>query len=53
MIEQLLPYLETGDVIIDGGNEHYTNTERRTQYIESKGLLYVGTGYLVAKKKVH
>ncbi len=44
LIEQLLPYLEPGDVIIDGGNEHYTNTERRTQYIESKGLLYVGTG---------
>lgn len=44
LIEQLLPHLEPGDVIIDGGNEHYTNTERRTQYIESKGLLYVGTG---------
>lgn len=44
LIEQLLPYLEPGDVIIDGGNEHYTNTERRTQYVESKGLKFIGTG---------
>ncbi|MCA9160433.1 MAG: NADP-dependent phosphogluconate dehydrogenase, partial [Planctomycetales bacterium] len=44
LIEQLLPHLEAGDVIIDGGNEHYTNTERRTKYVEGKGLLYVGTG---------
>lgn len=44
LIEQLLPHLEPGDVIIDGGNEHYTNTERRTKYVESKGLLYVGAG---------
>src|SRR5258708_23114325 len=43
-IEHLIPLLEPGDVIIDGGNEHYTNTERRTQYVESKGLLYIGTG---------
>ena len=44
LIEQLLPHLTKGDVLIDGGNEHYTNTERRTKYIESKKLLYVGTG---------
>jgi 6-phosphogluconate dehydrogenase len=44
LIDKLIPLLELGDVIIDGGNEHYTNTERRTQYVESKGLLYVGTG---------
>ena len=43
-IEHLIPLLEPGDVIIDGGNEHYTNTERRTKYVESKGLLYIGTG---------
>jgi 6-phosphogluconate dehydrogenase len=43
-IERLIPLLAPGDVIIDGGNEHYTNTERRTAYVESKGLLYVGTG---------
>ncbi|GIX00321.1 MAG: 6-phosphogluconate dehydrogenase, decarboxylating [Pirellulaceae bacterium] len=44
LIDQLLPHMEPGDVIIDGGNEHYANTERRTQYVESKGLLYVGCG---------
>ncbi len=44
MIESLLPYLERGDVIIDGGNTHYPDTNRRTKYIESKGLLYIGTG---------
>jgi 6-phosphogluconate dehydrogenase len=44
LIEKLIPILEPGDVIIDGGNEHYTNTERRTKYVESKGLLYIGTG---------
>jgi 6-phosphogluconate dehydrogenase len=44
LIEQLLPLLEQGDVVIDGGNTLYTDTERRTQYIESKGLLYVGSG---------
>ena len=44
LIDQLIPLLDAGDVIIDGGNEHYTNTERRTQYVEGKGLLYVGTG---------
>jgi 6-phosphogluconate dehydrogenase len=44
LIDQLLPLLSPGDVIIDGGNEHYTNTERRTQFVESKGLLYIGTG---------
>jgi 6-phosphogluconate dehydrogenase len=43
-IERLIPLMSPGDVIIDGGNEHYTNTERRTAHVESKGLLYVGTG---------
>lgn len=43
-IEQLMPYLEAGDIIIDGGNSHYPDTIRRTKYVESKGLLYVGTG---------
>ncbi len=51
LIEQLLPHLEAGDVIIDGGNEHYTNTERRTKYVEGKGLLYVGTGVSGGKKE--
>ena len=43
-IEQLLPYLEAGDIIIDGGNTHFPDTDRRTSYVESKGLLYIGTG---------
>jgi 6-phosphogluconate dehydrogenase len=44
LIDQLITLLEPGDVIIDGGNEHYTNTDRRTKYVESKGLLFIGTG---------
>jgi 6-phosphogluconate dehydrogenase len=36
--------LEKGDIIIDGGNSHFPDTTRRTQYVESKGLLYIGTG---------
>jgi len=44
VIEQLIPLLSPGDVIIDGGNTHYADTERRTKYVESKGLLYIGTG---------
>jgi 6-phosphogluconate dehydrogenase len=44
LIEQLLPLLSPGDVIIDGGNTHFADTERRTQYVESKGLLFIGTG---------
>ncbi len=43
-IEQIIPYLEEGDIIIDGGNSHYPDTNRRTEYVESKGLLYIGTG---------
>jgi 6-phosphogluconate dehydrogenase len=44
LIDQLIPLCTPGDVLIDGGNEYYSNTERRTKYVESKGLLYVGTG---------
>ena len=43
-IDQLIPLLEEGDVIIDGGNSHFPDTIRRTEYVESKGLLYIGTG---------
>jgi 6-phosphogluconate dehydrogenase len=43
-IEMLLPHLEEGDIIIDGGNSNYNDTIRRTSYVESKGLLYIGTG---------
>src|SRR5881296_197834 len=43
-IEHLLPHLEAGDIIIDGGNSLFEDTIRRTKYVESKGLHYVGTG---------
>ncbi len=43
-IDKLIPYLEKGDIIIDGGNSHFPDTNRRTKYVESKGLLYIGTG---------
>jgi 6-phosphogluconate dehydrogenase len=43
-IELLLPYLEEGDIIIDGGNSFYGDTIRRTRYVEEKGFLYIGTG---------
>ena len=43
-IEALLPHLEAGDILIDGGNSNYDDTIRRTAYVESKGLLYIGTG---------
>ncbi|MCR5484068.1 MAG: decarboxylating NADP(+)-dependent phosphogluconate dehydrogenase [Clostridiales bacterium] len=44
MIENLIPLLSDGDIIIDGGNSHFPDTARRTSYVESKGLLYIGTG---------
>ncbi len=43
-IEKLIPHLDKGDIIIDGGNTHFPDTTRRTEYVESKGLLYIGTG---------
>jgi 6-phosphogluconate dehydrogenase len=43
-IETLLPLLEPGDIIIDGGNSNYLDTTRRTSYLEQKGFLFVGTG---------
>ena len=44
LIDQLIPLMSRGDVIIDGGNTHFADTERRTKYVEEKGLLFVGTG---------
>ncbi|MDR2171092.1 MAG: decarboxylating NADP(+)-dependent phosphogluconate dehydrogenase [Planctomycetaceae bacterium] len=44
VIEELLPLLESGDVIIDGGNTQFKDTERRTKFVESRGLFYIGTG---------
>jgi 6-phosphogluconate dehydrogenase len=44
LIELLVPHLEKGDIIIDGGNSHFPDTIRRTRYLENKGMLYIGTG---------
>jgi 6-phosphogluconate dehydrogenase len=44
LIEQLLPHLSPGDIVIDGGNELFTNTSRRMAELASQGILYVGTG---------
>ncbi len=44
LIEKLIPFLDKGDIIIDGGNSHFPDTTRRTEYLESKGLLFIGTG---------
>ncbi len=43
-IEQLIPHLEKGDIIIDGGNTYFPDTIRRAKYLEEKGLLFIGTG---------
>ncbi len=43
-IDMLVPLLDEGDIIIDGGNELFTNTERRTKSLAEKGILYIGTG---------
>ena len=44
MIEQLLPHLEEGDIIIDGGNSLFTDSNRRTKELGEKGIQYIGTG---------
>ena len=43
-IDQVLPYLEKGDIIIDGGNSLYTDSTRRTKDLAAKGILFIGTG---------
>src|SRR4051795_8862772 len=43
-IAQIVPYLEKGDIIIDGGNSLYQDTIRRYKDLEAKGFLYIGTG---------
>ena len=43
-IEMLLPHLDDGDILIDGGNSFFGDTIRRTRYLEEKGLRYIGTG---------
>lgn len=44
LIDELLPYLEPGDILIDGGNSLFTDTNRRTKDLEAKGILFVGAG---------
>lgn len=44
LIEELSPILDEGDIIIDGGNTHYPDTQRRVKLMESRGLLFVGAG---------
>jgi 6-phosphogluconate dehydrogenase len=44
VIDQLTPHLDKGDIIIDGGNSHFPDSERRTKALSEKGLLYVGNG---------
>ena len=43
-IERLLPHLQEGDIIIDGGNSNFLDSTRRAKFVEGRGLLYVGTG---------
>lgn len=43
-IEKIIPYLDKGDIIIDGGNSHFPDSIRRTKYLEEKGFLFIGTG---------
>ena len=43
-IEKLLPLLSAGDIIIDGGNSYYEDTDRRTKYLEKNGIYFIGTG---------
>ena len=44
LIDECLPFLEKGDIVIDGGNSHYPDTERRMKMLQEKGILFVGTG---------
>lgn len=44
LIDELIPFLDKGDILIDGGNSHFPDTTRRTKYLEEKGFLYIGTG---------
>ena len=44
LISQLLPFLSSGDVIVDGGNSDFHDTERRVKELEKKGIYFVGTG---------
>ena len=49
-IEALLPHLEEGDIIIDGGNSNYPDTNRRVKALAEKGIRFIGSGFLAVKK---
>lgn len=44
LIQECLPFLEKGDILIDGGNSHYPDTQRRVEGLKEKGILYIGSG---------
>ncbi len=44
VIEEILPYLKSGDILMDGGNSHYSDTNRRNSYLRDKGIYFIGTG---------
>src|SRR5439155_26370873 len=44
MIDQIVPHLEKGDIILDGGNSLFTDSNRRTKDLREKGILFIGTG---------
>ena len=44
VIERFLPYLEDGDILIDGGNSHYDDTDRRFKYLKNKNINFIGAG---------
>src|SRR5689334_13676456 len=44
MIETIVPHLEAGDIVIDGGNSLFTDSNRRTKDLGAKGILFIGTG---------
>jgi 6-phosphogluconate dehydrogenase len=44
VIEEVAPFLEKGDILIDGGNTHFPDTTRRTRALKERGLLFIGTG---------
>ena len=52
VIDQLVPHLEPGDIIIDGGNSHFPDTTRRTEALAAKGILFIGTCLLYTSRCV-
>jgi 6-phosphogluconate dehydrogenase (decarboxylating) len=51
VIDNLIPHLEKGDIIIDGGKISHVDTVRRVKYVSEKGFHFMGMGFLVAKKE--